>query len=121
MFKSELLFLRGPKDAPKFKLVRPGNGCCTQHPITFSYGTSTLTCAFDEHNAWRGSNSNPDGAASGPTTLNGTGPSTYGGNNPGPASSAAITPRPQRFLAWPKRSSPAVGDHAQSPGIWAPN
>jgi len=27
--------------------------------------------------------SNPNGTASGPTTLSGTGPSTYGGNNPG--------------------------------------
>jgi hypothetical protein len=35
-----------------------------------------------------GSNSNPNGTASGPTTLSGTGPSTYGGNNPGPANSA---------------------------------
>jgi hypothetical protein len=30
---------------------------------------------------------NPNGTASGPTTLSGTGPVTYGGNNPGPRSS----------------------------------
>ena len=36
-------------------------------------------------NMYRGSaaTSNPNGTASGPTTLSGTGPSTYGGNNPG--------------------------------------
>jgi hypothetical protein len=40
-------------------------------------------------NMMRGSaaTSNPNGTASGPTTLSGTGPSTYGGNNPGARSS----------------------------------
>ena len=31
--------------------------------------------------------SDPNGTASGPTTLSGAGPSTYGGNNPGARSS----------------------------------
>jgi hypothetical protein len=31
---------------------------------------------------------NPNGTAAGPTTLSGTGPSTYGGNNPGAKSSS---------------------------------
>jgi hypothetical protein len=70
--------------------------------------TLALTCVFalssnlalanagKHHHHWRhsmnsmrhhrGACSNPNGTASGPTTLSGTGPSTFGGNNPGPRS-----------------------------------
>ena len=41
------------------------------------------------HSMMRGgpAKDDPNGTASGPTTLSGTGPSTFGGNNPGARSS----------------------------------
>jgi hypothetical protein len=50
---------------------------------------STLASAHGRHHRYHhysyySANSNPNGTASGPTTLSGTGPSTFGGNKPGP-------------------------------------
>lgn len=48
--------------------------------FAFAHGHSR----HQHHHIYRSADSGPNGTASGPTTLSGTGPSTFGGNKPGP-------------------------------------